>query len=133
MDDVAMDLPDRPGALAAVGRALGDAGISVEGGGVFVTGGRGVAHFLFHDGQAAAAALAAAGVTAVEVRDVVLQRLRQDVPGQLAAVCEQMAQGGVNIEVMYSDHDHRLVLVVDDQEAARRVSIRWTQQNEPPA
>jgi hypothetical protein len=31
----------------------------------------------------------------------------------------------VNIEVQYSDHDHRLVLVVDDEDAAGEVARRW--------
>jgi len=133
MQDLSIDLIDRPGALAQMGRVLSDAGISVEGGGVFVTGGRGVAHFLFQDGTAAAETLTRSGITVVEVRDVLVQRLRQAVPGQLAAVCDQLAQAGVNIEVMYSDHDHQLILVVDDHAAGQRVSTQWTQQNTPPA
>jgi hypothetical protein len=36
-----------------------------------------------------------------------------------------MADAGVNIEVLYSDHDHRLILVVDDLAAARKVSEAW--------
>lgn len=125
MNDVELELEDRPGALAAMGEALGAAGVSVEGGGVFVTGGRGVAHFLFHDGEAARTALEAAGIRVVAVREVVLQRLRQDVPGQLGALTGRMAAAGVNVEVQYSDHDNRLVLVVDDPDAARRVAREW--------
>ena len=37
-----------------------------------------------------------------------------------------MADAGVNIEVMYSDHDNQLVLVVSDHSAGRRVSAAWT-------
>jgi hypothetical protein len=36
-----------------------------------------------------------------------------------------MAEAGVNIEVLYSDHDHRLILVVDDMEKGRMVSEAW--------
>jgi hypothetical protein len=36
-----------------------------------------------------------------------------------------MADAGVNIEVLYSDHDHQLVLVVDDPAAARAVADAW--------
>jgi hypothetical protein len=35
MDDVAIELPGRPGSLARFGEALGAAGVSLEGGGVF--------------------------------------------------------------------------------------------------
>lgn len=36
-----------------------------------------------------------------------------------------MGQAGVNIEVMYSDHDHQMILVVDDLAAGQRVSLAW--------
>jgi len=74
--DLAIHLDDRPGALAEMGEALGRAGVSVEGGGVFVVNGVGIAHFLFHDGRAAREALEAAGIRVVEENKVVLLRLR---------------------------------------------------------
>ena len=76
--------------------------------------GQGVAHFLFADGTAARKALEAAGIRVLEERDVLVQRLKQDVPGQLGMLTRRMAEAGVNIEVLYGDHDHQLVLVVDD-------------------
>jgi hypothetical protein len=36
-----------------------------------------------------------------------------------------MAAAGVNIEVLYSDHDHQLILVVDDIVKGRAVSEAW--------
>jgi hypothetical protein len=91
MKDLAIALDDRPGALADMGDALGRAGVSVEGGGAWVVDGRGVAHFLVHDGAAARAALQAAGIRVVAERDVLVQRLRQDQPGQLGALTRRMA------------------------------------------
>ena len=126
MFDVEIDLDDTSGALATMGEALGAAGISIEGGGVFVTGGRGVAHFLFDDGHAAARALEAKGLRVVRVREVVVTRLRQGEPGQLGKLCRLMANAGVNIEVQYSDHANQLILVVDDARAAMRVSAEWS-------
>lgn len=105
-----------------MGEALGRAGVSIEGGGVFVHDGIGIAHFLFADGHAARAALEAAGIRVVAVNEVVVQRLRQDVPGQLGRITRMLADAGVNIEVMYSDHDHQLILVVDDMEKGRAVA-----------
>jgi hypothetical protein len=130
MQDLTIELEDRPGALAEMGQALGAAGVSVEGGGVFTTGGRGLAHFLFHDSARAAEALRAAGITVVAERKVLVQRLRQDIPGQLGAICQQMTEAGVNIEVMYSDHDNQLVLVVDDHATGQRVSAAWIKDNQ---
>ncbi len=125
MQDVSIRLENEPGALAKMGECLGRAGVSVEGGGAWVVGGSGAAHFLFQDGEAARSALEAAGIEVLDVRDVVVQRLKQEVPGQLGQLTRRMADAGVNIEVLYSDHDHQLVLVVDKPEEARVVSAKW--------
>jgi hypothetical protein len=125
MQDVSIRLDNKPGTLAKMGECLGRAGVSVEGGGAWVVGESGFAHFLFQDGEAARAALEAAGIEVLEVRDVVVQRLKQAVPGQLGQLTRRMADAGINIEVLYSDHDHQLVLVVDKLEEARIVSAKW--------
>lgn len=128
MKDLAILLDDRPGALADMGDALGRAGVSIEGGGAWVVDGVGVAHFLFSDAPGARRALEAAGIQVMAEREVVVQRLRQGEPGQLGKLTRRMADAGVNIEVLYSDHDHQLVLVVDDVEKARAVSDAWARE-----
>jgi hypothetical protein len=125
MFDLHIELTDRPGALASMGEALGNAGVSIEGGGVFVVEGIGVAHFLFADGEAARRALEDAGIRVVSVKEVVTLRLRQGEPGQLGKVARHMSDAGVNIEVQYSDHDHQLILVVDDLERGKAVAEEW--------
>jgi hypothetical protein len=129
MKDLAIELEDRPGALAEMGEALGRAGVSVEGGGAWVVGGTGAAHFLFADGAAARSALEAAGIRVLEEREVVVQRLKQAVPGQLGMLTRRMAEAGVNIEVLYSDHDHQLILVVDDVTRGREVAAAWARES----
>jgi hypothetical protein len=94
MKDLTIALENRPGALAEMGDALGRAGVSIEGGGVWVADGRGVAHFLFEDGRAARTALEAAGIRVVEERDVIVQRLKQSEPGQLGRITRRMAEAG---------------------------------------
>jgi len=121
MKDLTIALPNRPGALAEMGEALGRAGVSIEGGGVF----GGVAHFLFEDADAATRALADANIRVVDENEIVSVRLRQAEPGQLGKIARLMADAGVNIEVQYSDHDHRLILVVDRIDAARKVAEQW--------
>jgi hypothetical protein len=144
MQDVAIELEDRPGALAEMGEALGRAGVSIEGGGAWVVNGvsapgeavdpllalkcQAVAHFLFENGAAARNALEAAGIKVLAVRDVVVQRLNQDEPGQLGKITRRMAEAGVNIEVLYSDHANQLILVVDDIVKARQVVEVWTRE-----
>jgi hypothetical protein len=131
MRDLTIQLENRPGALAEMGEALGKAGVSVEGGAfwikgsAFVVGGTGVAHFMFADGSAARAALEAKGITVLADREVLIQKLRQDQPGQLGKIARRIAEAGVNIEVMYSDHQNQLILVVDDFEKGKSVSDQW--------
>jgi hypothetical protein len=131
MKDLAIQLENRPGALADMGEVLGRAGVSVEGGGAWVVGGAGIAHFLFEDGAAARAALEAAGIRVLAEREVLVQRLKQDVPGQLGLLTRRMAEAGVNIEVLYSDHNHHMILVVNDIERGRQVSETWTRERGP--
>jgi hypothetical protein len=123
--DLAIRLENRPGALAEMGETLGKAGVSVEGGGGFVIDGKGIAHFLFEDGGAARKALEANGITVLADREVLVQRLNQDQPGQLGKIARMMADAGVNIEVMYSDHQNQLILVVDDFKKGLAVSEIW--------
>jgi hypothetical protein len=123
MKDLTIALDNRPGALAEMGDALGRAGVSIEGGGAWIIDGRDIAHFLFDDGDAARNALEAAGIKVMAVNDVLVQRLNQSEPGQLGKLTRRMAD--VNIEVLYSDHDHQMILVVDDFEKGRVVSEAW--------
>ena len=130
MRDLHVELQNRPGALAEMGETLGRAGISIEGGGAWVVGGMGAAHFLVSDGPAARRALEAAGIRVIAETEIVTVRLRQDVPGQLGLLTRRMADAGVNIEVLYSDHDHRLILVVDDVQRGLQVAAEWMGGNE---
>ena len=125
MRDLAVLLENRPGALAEMGEALGSAGVSVEGGGAFLFEGRAIAHFLFEDTVSARRALEEKGIKVLEDREVLVQKLKQDQPGQLGKISRMMADAGVNIEVIYSDHQNQLILVVDDVEKGQAVSEMW--------
>jgi hypothetical protein len=125
MKDLAIALDNRPGALAEMGEALGKAGVSVEGGGAWLCDGKAIAHFLLADGTAARRALGAAGIKVLAERDVVVVRLKQELPGQLGKIARRMADAGVNIEAQYSDHENQLILVVDEIEKARAVAKSW--------
>jgi hypothetical protein len=127
MDDltVELELAGRPEALALLGETLGAAGISVEGGGMFTFDGRAVGHFLFHDGGAARSALERAGIRVTACRRVLARRLDQAKPGQLGAIARALANAGVTVDVLYSDHQHRLILVVDDPDTGATATLAW--------
>lgn len=126
MKDLAIRLGNHPGALAQMGEILEKAGVSVEGGGAWVVNNDGIAHFLFEDTAKASKVLREAGIEVVKENEILVQRLKQEVPGQLGRITRMMQKAGVNIEVLYSDHDHQLILVVDDYEKGRVVSENWT-------
>jgi len=125
MRDLTIRLQNRPGALAAMGETLGRAGVSVEGGGGWVVEGQAIMHFLFEDGVAARSALEAAGIEVLSDREVLVQKLDQETPGQLGKIGRAMSDRGVNIDTVYSDHANQLVLVVDDVATGREVSEAW--------
>lgn len=122
-------MPSRPGALAALGQALGSSGVSLEGGGVFTHDGHAVAHYLVDNGPAALAAVTAAGLGPATVRDVATTRLDQEAPGQLGALADRLGDAGVNVLVQYSDHAGNLILLVPEEHTAlcRDVIERWEQ------
>lgn len=125
MKDLQIVLKNEPGELAKMGEILGSANISLEGGGVFVYNNKGLAHFLVEDAEAGKKALEAQGITVEQINDVLIQKLNQEVPGQLGKICRIMAENNVNILTQYSDHSNQLILVVDDYQKGKDVSQKW--------
>jgi hypothetical protein len=126
MKDLEIHLENRPGALADMGEALGKAGISIEGGGAWVAGNNGVAHFLVEDATKARNVLTKVGIHVVAENEILMLRLKQDQSGQLGKITRLMHQAGVNIKVLYSDHNNQLILVVDDYAKGKAISSNWT-------
>ena len=125
MKDLEIMLENKPGMLALLGETLGNNKISLEGGGVFQNGKNAIAHFLVEEADKARVVLADEGITVSKISDVVIQKLRQDVPGQLGMFCRRLTDAGVNILTQYSDHSNQLIVVVDDYNKAKRISEEW--------
>jgi len=125
MKDLEIILENKPGSLALLGETLGKHNISLEGGGVFNNAESAIAHFLVNDAESAKKILMNAGFTVVSTNQVMIQKLRQDVPGQLGMFCRELANAGINILTQYSDHSNQLVLVVDDFKKAGEISAKW--------
>lgn len=116
--DLSVLLEDRPGALAELGEATGQAGVNVEGIACAVEGGRAVAHVLVEDADAAKGAISSAGLSVSGEQEVLVVDV-QDRPGSLGEVARKMAEAGVNIELVYLATGTRLVLGADDLDKAR--------------
>lgn len=107
--DLTISLLDRPGSLAAACDALGRAGVNIEGACGFVCQGLGVFHLLVGDNARAQRALIDAGFELLDERQVALTAV-DNRPGAAAELLRRIADAGVNVDLLYSTLDGRLVL-----------------------
>jgi len=118
--DITVILEDRPGTLADMGRALGDAGINIKGGCGLPFEGQGIIHLLVDDPDGAIEALAGAGIEAHAAVPVIQSKF-QDRPGELGELTQRMGDAGINVYMFYLSTDGEIVLGVDDIDKARAV------------
>ena len=111
-----------------MGETLGKCKISLEGGGVFQNGQISIAHFLVEEAERAKEELEKIQIIVIKISDVIIQKLRQDVPGQLGLFCRKLSDENVNILTQYSDHSNQLIMVVDNFEKGKQVSEQWMQE-----
>ena len=114
MKDFTVQLEDRPGTLAELAEALGNAGINIDGiAGFAVHGVGGLVHLLVENGPVARAAIEAAGIGIEHEADVVVVDVK-DEPGELARIARSIADAGANLTAGYLATRNRLVLLSDD-------------------
>jgi hypothetical protein len=118
--DLTIMLEDRPGELAKAGKALGDAGVNIEGLSGVTVAGEGEVHVLVEDAAAARKALGGAGIRVKAENDVLILDV-EDKPGTLGEVAGKLGDAGVNLNLAYLATNARLVLGADDLAAARSV------------
>lgn len=116
--DLTIILEDRPGTLADMGEILGDAGINMEGMCAVTYEGGSAVHILVEDSAGARQALEAKGIKVSAERDVLVMDI-DDHPGALGVLARELADAGVNIELVYLATKTRLVLGVDDLKKAQ--------------
>ena len=116
--DLTVILQDKPGTLADVGEALGNAGINIDGLCGFPCEGKGVLHVLVEEGDAARTALEVSGQHVEEMQEVLVVEM-VDEPGEFGRVCRLVANAGVNLNLSYTATQTRLVLGADDLDKAR--------------
>jgi hypothetical protein len=120
--DLLVTLEDRPGTLADVGEALGDAGINIEGVCAITHEGRGIIHLLVEDVAGARRALEGAGIKVEGETDVIVGEVPGDVdsPGTLGAMARKVANAGVNVTLAYIATKNRSVVATSDNAKAQQ-------------
>lgn len=118
--DFTITVEDRPGGIASIGEALGNAGVNIEG--VIGLGfeGRGIIHVCVMDAAKARQALDAAGLKVEGEADAILTEpvSGADQPGTLGAMARRIADAGINVRALYLATGSRGVVVTDDNERA---------------
>jgi hypothetical protein len=118
--DLSISLPDEPGGLAKAAKALGDAGVNIEGIAGLGGGGHGHVHLLVEDAGAARTALEGAGATLEGEREAVIVDVSsEDRPGKLAELAEAVGAAGVNLAACYVASRSRVVFSSDDAAGLR--------------
>lgn len=118
--DLSISVSDQPGGLAGAAKALGGAGVNIEGLAGLGGGGTGHIHLLVEDAGAARAALEGAGYSVESQRDAVVVDLSsEDRPGRLGELAGNIADAGVNLAACYVATRSRVVFVADDSAALR--------------
>jgi hypothetical protein len=121
--DLTIVLQDRPGELARIGEATGQAGVNIQGMAAFtgVGNGKGIIHVLVEDEDAGKAheALEAAGMGVADEREVLVVDI-EDRPGTLGELARNLGEANVNIELAYTTFGGiKLVIATDDLDSAR--------------
>jgi hypothetical protein len=119
--DLTIVLRDRPGELARIGEATGEAGVNILGMCALTGEGRGIIHILVDDERAGPArrALEAADLGVADSREVLVVDVN-DRPGTLGELARTLGDANVNIELAYTTFGGiRLVVATDDLDSAR--------------
>jgi hypothetical protein len=120
--DLKVLLENRPGTLADLGEAAGQAGVNIYGVCGIPCEGHGVIHLLAANVAETRKAVEAAGLEVAEEREVLLIDV-EDRPGEMGELGRRLADAGVNIDLIYGI-GNRIVIGTDDLDKARAVLRR---------
>jgi hypothetical protein len=121
--NITVVLKDEPGQLATLGEATGRAGINLLGMSALTGEGRGVINILVEDPVAARDALEEAGMGVADSQEALVVDI-EDRPGTLGQLSRELADAGVNIELLYSTFSGVRVAIVTDDLASARAALR---------
>lgn len=113
-------LPDKPGALANVAEALGDAAVNIDGIAGICSNGKGVISLVTDNPSKAESSLKGEGIE-FKKKEVLLVQL-EDKPGQIALLSRNLADEGINIESFYITMGGQQVIGTDNFERTKEIA-----------
>lgn len=116
--DLLIRVANEPGMLARVAAAVSDAGVNLAAATCTRPGESAELHVLVKHAEAAKHALAIAGIAVTAEREVVVVET-DDRPGALADLARQVADAGVNLDLLYLATGTRVVFGSPDLAALR--------------
>lgn len=120
MTEFVVRLANRPGSLARITEILAEEGINIEALAGWGLDGEGVVRLIVSDADRARTVLRDADLNFEERR--ILETSLSNKPGELAKVCRQLANAGVNIDALYilrsGPNGVELAFSVDDPDEA---------------
>jgi hypothetical protein len=119
MQDLTVNLENKPGTLAQLGEALGNAGVNIEGVCGLAGAGGAEVHILVQSAQLVREALADTGIEAGAEREVEVVSI-VDQPGEMGRHLRKIADAGVNVDLVYLATSTRLVLGASDLDGLRK-------------
>jgi hypothetical protein len=123
LEEIVVEVEDRPGVMAEIGEILGRSGVNIETLCAFAHEGKGIVHLVADDGDEAGEVLASNGF-AIHGAHPVLTATLDDRPGELGRYCRKLADAGISISAVYvARRDHgetELIFAVDDPNGAAR-------------
>ncbi len=118
--NITVVLNDKPGQLARLGEATGGAGVNLLGMCAMTGEGTGVINVLVEESDRARSAIEAAGLGVADVREALVVDV-EDRPGSIGELTRELAEAGVNIELIYSTFSGtRVAILTDDMASAHQ-------------
>jgi hypothetical protein len=132
--DLVVEIPNEPGALATVAKAISDAGVNLAAATCLGTADHVDLHILVPHAEAARHALAISHVGVSHEREVVVVDV-DDRPGVLADLTRKVAQAGIDLDLVYVATRNRLVFGSPDLDGLKRAlgACRRARANDQPA
>jgi hypothetical protein len=119
MHDLVIQVENEPGALAKVATAVSDAGVNLAAATCTRPGEMADLHILVKHPEAAKHALSISGLVVTGEREVVVVDA-DDRPGALADLARDIAEAGINIDLLYVATGTRVVFGAADIDALRK-------------